>query len=265
MEKILSVGVEELYPDPTQPRKTFFKDEIERLAASISARGILMPLRVIRNGDRWVIATGESRWRAARLAGLTHVPCIVIDGQPEEADLLADRVIENHVRHDLSAMDLARALAKLKLLKKCTSQQLAREIGISGSAITRSEALLTLPEDVQSLIDSGAVPESTAYEISRMPDAESQRELSHAVAGRRLNRDAVAEAVRARIGKRAVKPKAGRLVCRLAGGISISISRNEALDWTTLIDAIDRIRREARKLCDNGSEVQALARTLRAS
>ncbi|APW58635.1 ParB/RepB/Spo0J family partition protein [Paludisphaera borealis] len=267
MDKILSVAIEELMPDPTQPRKSFLDEEIERLAASIRARGILMPLRILRDEERrcWLIATGESRWRAARLAGLKTVPCIVVDGQPDEADLLADRVIENHVRHDLSAMDLARALAKLKLLKKCTSQQLAKELGISGAAITRAEALLSLPEDVQTLVESRAVPESTAYEISRMPDADSQRELAAAVADRRLKRDAVANAVRDRIGKRAVKPKAGRVVCRLGGGLSISISANDALDWTTIIEAIDRIRREARKLSDNGSEVQALARSLRAS
>jgi ParB family chromosome partitioning protein len=267
MDKILSVAIEELMPDPTQPRKSFLDEEIERLAASISARGVLMPLRILRDETRkcWVIATGESRWRAAKLAGLKAVPCIVIDGQPNEADLLADRVIENHVRHDLSVMDLARALAKLKLLKKCTSQQLARELGISGAAITRAEALLSLPEDVQTLVESRSVPESTAYEISRMPDAESQRELAAAVADRRMKRDAVAEAVRSRIGKRQVKPKAGRVVCRLGSGLSISISANEALDWTTVIDAINRIRREARKLSDDGEEVQALARNVRAS
>ena len=266
MEKILSVAVEELLPDPTQPRKTFLPEEIERLAASIRARGILMPLRILRDEKRgcWLIVTGESRYRAARQAGLKAVPCIVVDGQPDEADLLADRVIENNVRHDLSAMDLARALAKLKLLKKCTSQQLAKELGISAAAITRAEALLSLPDDVQAMVESRAVPESTAYEISRMPDQESQRELAAAVADRRLKRDAVADAVRSRIGKRAIKPKDGRLVCRLGGGLSISFSANESLDWTTLIEAVDRIRREARKLSDNGSEVQALARSLRA-
>jgi ParB family chromosome partitioning protein len=263
---LLSVAIEELMPDPTQPRKTFVAEEIERLAASISARGILMPLRIIRDETRgcWLIVTGESRWRAARLAGLKAVPCIVVNGQPDEADLLADRIVENACRHDLRPLELARALAKLKALKGCNSQTLARELGLSGAAITRAEALLSLPEDVQAVVDSGAMPESTAYEISRMPDAQSQRELAAAVTERRMKRDAVADAVRARIGKRAVKPKAGRLVCRL-GGLSVSFSASDALDWGTVIDAIDRIRREARKLSDNGAEVQALARTLRAS
>ena len=267
MKQILSVAIEDLIPDPTQPRKTFLTDEIARLAASIKARGILMPLRIIRDEERqcWIIVTGESRWRAAKLAGLPTVPCIIVEGQPDEADLLADRIIENSCRNDLRPLELARSLGKLKALKGCTSQALAKEIGISGAAVTRAEALLSLPEDIQAMVDDGSVPESTAYEISRMPDEASQRELSHSVAGKRLNRDAVAEAVRARIGKRDVKPKAGRMVCRLGGGLSISISASEALDWPTLIEAIDRIRREARKLSEGAAEVQALARSLRAS
>ena len=270
MDKLLSVEWDDLMPDPTQPRKSFLKDELERLAASVAARGILQPLRIIRRGDgtdrpSWLIATGESRWRAAKLAGLKAVPCLVIDGQPDEADLLADRIIENACRNDLRPLELARALAKLKALKGYNSLTLAKELGISPAAITRAESLLSLPEDVQALVDSGSVAESTAYEISRLPDEQSQRELARAVADRRLNREAVTEAVRNRVGRRAAK-KTARLVCRLDGGISVAISGTEVLtSWETLLDALDRVRKQARKLCDGGQEVSALARSLRAS
>lgn len=267
-ETLRAIGIDQLMPDPTQPRKTFLADEIDRLAASIKARGVLTPLRVAFDEERqcWLIVTGESRWRAARVAGLVTVPCLVLHGQPEEADLLADRIVENACRHDLRPLELARALAKLKALKGgCTSQALAQELGLSGAAITRAEALLTLPDDIQAMVDDGRVPESAAYEISRLQDAASQRELAEAVAARRMNRDAVAEAVRSKIGRRAVQPKASRVACRLEGGISLTLSSVQALTWEELLSALDQVRKEARKLCDSGKEVTALARVLRAS
>src|SRR5947209_1378861 len=107
IEQLLEIAVEELMPDPSQPRKTFLDDEISRLAASVAARGILQPLRVIRDEPRhcWLILTGESRFRAAKLAGLKTVPCLVVQGELSEVEKLADRLTENGVRHDLQPME----------------------------------------------------------------------------------------------------------------------------------------------------------------
>ena len=83
------------------------------------------------------------------------MPCLPVEGELSETDMLADQIVENHCRHDLRPLDLARAMAKLKKLKGCTSQDLAAELGISGASVTRAEALLTLPEDVQAMVDDG--------------------------------------------------------------------------------------------------------------
>jgi ParB family chromosome partitioning protein len=266
-DSLLQIGVNELMPDPTQPRKTFLADEMSRLAASVAARGILLPLRVIRDEDRkcWRIVTGECRWRAAKLAGLATVPCLPVTGEISEADILADQVVENTVRNSLLPMELARALAKLKSLKKCTSQHLAEHLGISGAAISKSEALLSLPPDIQTLVDDGKVPPAAAYEISRLPDEASQCELAQSVAAGKMNRDAVADAVRSRIGKRNVTPKAGRISCKLDGGVSITVSSGEPLNWDELLSALDVLRKQAKKLYEDGKDVTALARLLRAS
>jgi ParB family transcriptional regulator, chromosome partitioning protein len=263
---LLSVEVGLLMPDPTQPRKTFLKEEIDRLAASITARGILQPLRIRPDGERqcWWIVTGECRWRAARQAGLTHVPCLEVEGEVDEADQLADQVIENHIRNSLRPIELARALAKLKALKGCNSRHLAEELGLSGAAITRAEALLTLPSEVQALVDDGSVSESAAYEISRLPDEASQRELASTVAAGRMNRDQAADAVRNRVGKKNVRPKAGRLPLRL-DGISVTVSADKPLTWDEFNSAIEKIRKEAKRLYENGKEITELARLLRAS
>lgn len=268
MPELLDIGIDQLMPDPTQPRKTFEADALGRLAASLLARGVLQPLRVLRDAERacFLIVTGESRWRAARLAGLTHLPCIPLDGQPDEADLLADRITENSLRSDLRPLEQARALSKLKVLKGATSQQLVRELGISAASITRSESLLTLPEDVQALVDCGSIPESTAYELSRMPDEAGMRELARSVAAGRLTRQGVAEAVQRTVGKKHLAPKASRLSCRLDGGLSVTVCASAGpLTWDALLESLDRLRKEGRKLCDSGKDVSALAQVLRAS
>lgn len=264
---LMSVELGQLMPDPTQPRKTFLKEEIDRMAASIAARGILQPLRIRPDGERkcWWIVTGECRWRAAKQAGLTHLPCLEVEGEVSEADQLADQVIENSVRNSLRPLELARALAKLKALKGCNSRDLAEELGLSGASITRAEALLTLPPDVQAMVDDGRVSESAAYEISRLPDEVSQRDLAATVAAGRMNRDQAADAVRSRVGKKNVRPKAGRLPLRLEGGIAVTVSADKPLTWEEFNNAIDRIRKEARRLYENGKELTELARLLRAS
>ena len=90
-----------------------------------------------------------------------------MEGELSETEILADQIVENHCRQDLRPLDLARAMAKLKKLKACTSQALAVELGLSGAWHPRAEALLTLPDDVQAMVDDGRLSESAAYEISR--------------------------------------------------------------------------------------------------
>jgi ParB family chromosome partitioning protein len=256
-EKLLSVEVDRLMPDPTQPRKQFIMDEINRLAASIATRGVLQPLRIAWDEERKSgrIITGESRWRAAKIAGLTHVPCVLVEGAVSETDILSDQIIENSVRHSLAPLDFARALVKLRALKKCTAQQLAGELGLAGASITRAEALLSLSAPIQAMVDDGRLSESAAYEISRHPDPAAQLELARLVAAKALSRDQVAEVVRERVGRKAVRSKGARVACRMDSGVCLTLSAAEPLTWDTLITALDAGRKLARKLCDAGKDV----------
>jgi ParB family transcriptional regulator, chromosome partitioning protein len=265
VQALLEIGIDEVMPDPAQPRKTFPPEEIDRLAASIAGRGLLLPLRIRRDEERksWLIVNGECRWRAARQAGLKTVPCLPIDGEMSEEDVLADQIIENTVRHGLRPLELARSLVKLKALKSCTSSALAEELGITGAEITRAKALLeNLPEEVQAMVDDGRLPESTAYEISRLPDEPSKLELAREVAAKKVNRDHVAEAVRSRVGTRKTTPRASRLAMR-SDGLSFSVTASGPLNWDEFLSALDRIRKEARKLCDGGKPVADLAKALK--
>jgi ParB family transcriptional regulator, chromosome partitioning protein len=260
MEELLRLPIDDLMPDPSQPRKTFLAEDISRLAASVAARGILQPLRVLFDEERkkYRIIIGESRWYAARLAGLTMLPCLPVQGQPSETDILTDQIVENSLRNSLRPTELARALSKLKALKKCTAQQLATELGLSGGSISKAEALLSLPEDIQALVDDGSVSSKAAYQISRLPDVRGQRELAQEVAAGKVSPEAAAEAVQAVIGKKKVTPKGGRLSCKLDGGISVTISAGQPLTKAELQAAAAWLRTEIKKLDDG--EAASLAR-----
>lgn len=253
--------------DPNQPRRVWVQPEIDRLAASIAARGVLQPLRVVRDNERklWRIVTGESRWRAAKLAGLDTVPCLPVEGSLSETDMLADQIVENHCRHDLRPLDLARAMARLKKLKGCTSQDLAVELGIGGASVTKAEALLTLPVDVQAMVDDGRLAETAAYELSRLRDEEAVREMAAMVVASRLNRDQIIEAVRLKVGKKNVQPRGGRVTGKLDGvSFTFSIPAGD-LTTETLLRAIDQIRSKLRELQKGEKDLSALADLLRAS
>jgi ParB family transcriptional regulator, chromosome partitioning protein len=188
-----------------------------------------------------------------------------VDGEVSEIDVLCDQITENEIRAALRPLDLARALAKVKALKGCNSRVLAEELGLSGARITRAEALLTLPPDVQDMVDQNRLAESVAYEISRLDSGEqAQRELALAAEGGKLNRERVIEAVRGVVPKRNVTPRSSRVTARL-DGLSITVSGAEPLTWEGLLAGLDRLRKEAKKLYEGGKEIGELARTLRAS
>jgi len=264
-QEIVELGIDDVVSDPSQPRKTFPQEEIDRLAESIAGRGMQLPLRVRRDDERgcWVIVSGERRWRAARQAGGKTVPCLVVAGELSEADILADQLIENNVRQDLRPLELARSIAKLKALKGWNSSTLAAQTGISGVAVTRAEALLTLPPEIQALVDDGRVPESAAYELSRLPDGQSQWELAQAVAAGKIGRDAVAQIVRDRVGRRKSTRTATRISMQPGDGVSVSVVAAETLTWDGLLAALDRIRKEAKRLHDCGKPVGDLAKALK--
>jgi ParB family transcriptional regulator, chromosome partitioning protein len=264
-EKDFRLRLDELTPDPSQPRKTFLQADLNRLAASIVARGILQPIRVRWDKERgyWLILTGESRWRAARIAGLTEVPVMPVDGELSEADLLADRLIENTLRSDLPPMQEARGIATLKALKGCSSKALAEEYGFSGAAITRAEALLSLPPTIQEMVDQRLIAESAGYELSRLPDEAGQLELALALAERRLNRDQVTEAVQSRLGKRKSAPHGSRLSCKL-DGYCVTFAAGKEVTLTGLGEVLAQLQKKVRRALDKNLDTKAFLRSLEA-
>lgn len=139
-------------PKSDQPRKNFDGEALSQLADSIAANGILQPILVRESGDRYTIIAGERRYRAARLAGLTEIPALVLEADDESAAKYA--LIENLQREDLNPYEEAAAIRKLIDEFSLSQEQVASSIGRSRSAVANALRLLDLPEEaVAHLID----------------------------------------------------------------------------------------------------------------
>jgi ParB family chromosome partitioning protein len=134
-------GVEEMdisliYPNPNQPRKVFDKDALEELASSIKKHGVIMPIIVNKEGDRYMIIAGERRWRASSLAGLKTVPVIV--KRYTERQIKEISLIENLQREDLNPIEAANAMKALMNDYGLTQEEVADRIGKSRSAVANT-------------------------------------------------------------------------------------------------------------------------------
>jgi len=164
-EKGEKKGVEEMdisliYPNPNQPRKVFDKDALEELASSIKKHGVIMPIIVNKEGDRYMIIAGERRWRASSLAGLKTVPVIV--KRYTERQIKEISLIENLQREDLNPIEAANAMKALMNDYGLTQEEVADRIGKSRSAVANTLRLLQLTPEVIRLITEGKLSQGHA-------------------------------------------------------------------------------------------------------
>jgi ParB family chromosome partitioning protein len=194
------IPVDRIGPDPAQPREEFDAGALGRLADSLKARGQIQPITVRwdEGGGRYVIVCGERRWRAAELAGLTTMSCVVLDKPAPPGDLLALQLVENLLREDLKPIEQARAYRSLIESNGWTVSQVARELAVDHSNVSRALALLDLPAAVQTQVEQGALPPATAYEISKVAGAGEQADLAARVVSEGLSRAETVAAVRER-------------------------------------------------------------------
>jgi ParB family transcriptional regulator, chromosome partitioning protein len=129
------IPIDRLVPDPDQPRKVFTDEAIDRLADSLRARGMLQPIRARWDTDlgRWVIVAGERRFRAARRAGWTEVPCVTVEGAMTDSEILQDQLIENCLREDLQPLEQAEAFKALMNANGWSARRLGEELHIASS------------------------------------------------------------------------------------------------------------------------------------
>lgn len=154
-EKIVAVNiaVSDIDPNYEQPRKNFDEAALNELAESIRQHGVIQPIVVVRMGMRFMIISGERRWRASKLANKTTIPAIIKNYTPQQIKEIA--IIENLQREDLNPVEAARAIKQLMEEFNMTQEMAADRIGKSRSAIANTLRLLTLDEKVLDLIAKG--------------------------------------------------------------------------------------------------------------
>ena len=171
---IIYIPTENIEPCPMQPRRIFDDGSLKELSESIRSYGILNPLTVRMRNGRYELVAGERRLRAAKLAGLREVPCILIEVNMEDAGLIA--LIENLQRRDLDYIEEAMGLEQLISMFGMSQEDAARRIGKSQSAVANKLRLLKLPSDVLDMLRVNGLTERHGRALLRLSDADAERD-----------------------------------------------------------------------------------------
>ena len=183
--RVRYIPINDIRPNPQQPRRRFDSESLQELAASIAAYGILQPITVRQQGAVYELVAGERRWRAARIAGLRQVPCLLARVDEEDAALLA--LIENLQRRDLDYMEEAAAIARLIRRYGLSQQQAAEKLGKSQPTIANKLRLLRLSAPVIDCLRQYGLTERHARTLLRLTDPEQQLAAARHIGKRGLN------------------------------------------------------------------------------
>lgn len=167
-EEIVQIDVNELQANPLQPRGAITPESLVDLVDSIKEHGILEPLVIAKTPAGYQIIAGERRWRASKLAGLTHVPCVIRETSPK--GMLEMALVENVQRVDLNAIDRAKGFERLISEFSLTSSLIATRIGKSVAYVSNSIRLLSLPDALKDGLLSGLITEGHARALAAIDD-----------------------------------------------------------------------------------------------
>lgn len=193
-EQIFELEIDLLQPNPLQPRGLVTPESLAELAESIRSHGILEPLVVAKTPAGYQIVAGERRWRAARLVGLTKVPVVIKETDPQGMLLMA--IVENVQRVDLNPLERAQAYRRLMDDFGLTNTEISERVGKSPSYISNTIRLLTLPDALKDALMSGQTTEGHARALSSLEDPHKIIEAYKEVLKRNLSVRGTEELVR---------------------------------------------------------------------
>jgi len=175
-ERVQKLFIDDIEPNPDQPRRSFDKEALEGLAASIKRHGVLQPIIVSPLNNKYVLVAGERRWRAAQLAGLKDVPAIV--RKREELEQLEVALIENVQREDLAPLEQAVSIERLHQQFNVSYQEIANRLGKALPTVHNIVRLLQLPEDARKALHENQITEGHARTVLSLKEhPEKQKEL----------------------------------------------------------------------------------------
>jgi ParB family transcriptional regulator, chromosome partitioning protein len=236
------IRLDRIVADPDQPRAEFDADSLERLAGSVKQRGVLQAIRVRWDeGDQvYMVVVGERRWRAARLAGLESIPCVVVPGTATPEEILEDQLVENCLREDLKPIERAKGFRTLMQRLGLSQRGLAEKLDVSQGQVMQALALLELPPVVQESIDAGDVPSTLGYEITKVPDRAKQVELAEKIARGEVGRAEVRDLT-------VVAPRPKRWSCTLDDGAQVTVTiPGREIDAASAVEKLQAALKRAR-------------------
>jgi len=192
---IALIPVEQIRPNPGQPRKEFDPVAMQELEESIAEKGVVQPITVRKTDDGFELIVGERRWRASREVGLETMPAYILEVE-SEAEMMEYALIENLQRQDLNPMELAHAYNALVETHGLSQEEVGRQVGKSRSAVANFIRLLDLPSPVQHSLRDGEISAGHARALLSLRDAEEQQRIWKKVVSQSLSVRQVEEMVR---------------------------------------------------------------------
>jgi ParB family chromosome partitioning protein len=203
---IMEVPVDQISPNPHQPRQTMNREELQELANSIAEHGLIQPLVVTQVGSAYQLIAGERRWQASRLAGLVKVPVVVKETTPQQMLELA--IVENIQRADLNPLEEAQAYAQLMSEFGLTQEAVAERVGKSRTAVANTVRLLNLPTEIKEALASGDISEGHARALLSLKKTRDQLLTFNQIVKQGLNvRQTEARVRQLLVGNQEEKPK----------------------------------------------------------
>lgn len=185
-DAVTLLPLQKVEPNPNQPRKIFDEEQLQALSDSIAEHGLLQPLAVRSIGDGYYqIIAGERRWRAARMAGLSEVPVLVVEADDRKVMELA--LVENLQRQDLNPMEESEGYRSLMEDFGLTQEQVAARVGKSRPAVANALRLLALPDEVRALVVDGTLSAGHARAVLSLPNERLQKAAAQKIIALRLS------------------------------------------------------------------------------
>lgn len=203
--KLLDLPVENIYPNPFQPRKNFKNDKVRELAESMKSSGMIQPVVVFKKEGRYYLVVGERRWRAAQLLKWERIPAVVRE-IPEES-VAAESLIENIQREDLNAIEIAEGIDALGKRTGYSQQLVSEKLGMARTTVTNFLRLLKLPKSVKKSIIEGELDQGHARALLSLPSDELILELAARVIQKKLSVRQTEKLVYDSLHKKKTEPK----------------------------------------------------------
>lgn len=182
---VTEITIEQIRPNPRQPRHTLDEEKLQELAASIQEHGLIQPLVVTGTESGYQLIAGERRWRAARIAGLETIPVIIKETSPQQMLELA--LVENIQRADLNPLEEAEAYNELMEQFGLTQEAVAERIGKSRTAVANTVRLLNLPDEAKEKLAAGDISEGHARALLSLKNRADRLETLQTILDQKLN------------------------------------------------------------------------------